>query len=71
MITQHDIANLEAINKAIANRRSWIADIREMLPYADHGAYGQDKQRIRWYEDEIRQLEFHRKQLEERNGGKL
>ena len=34
-------------------RLSWIEKLRKLLPYADHGAYGQDLDRIRIYQNEI------------------
>lgn len=40
----------------IGAMRSQLESLHEGLPYADHGAYGQDLQRIRELEREIRQL---------------
>lgn len=34
-------------------RLSWIEQLNRLLPYADHGAYGQDLDRISTYRNEI------------------
>ncbi len=41
------------ILEAVAARLSWIDNLRKGLPYADHGAYGQDLETIRGYYEEI------------------
>lgn len=56
MIFPEETKTKQAIKDAIESRQRRIASIKEALPYADHGAYGQDKQRIRDYEEEITQL---------------
>jgi hypothetical protein len=51
------------IERAIASTRAAITALQEGLPYADHGAYGQDRERIRKLRHELRRL----KQEEEDN----
>lgn len=53
MIFPAETQNKETVQKAIENRKAWIADLEEGLPYADHGTYGQDLDRIREYQEEI------------------
>ena len=53
MIFPAETQNKETVQTAIENRKAWIADFKRMLPYADHGAYGQDLERIRQHEEEI------------------
>ena len=53
MIFPAETQNKETVQKAIENRKAWVADLKRMLPYADHGAYGQDLDRIRQHEEEI------------------
>lgn len=50
--------NIQYLKEAIQSRRTWIDNIRDKMPYADHGAYGQDRDRINQYESEIRVLNF-------------
>jgi hypothetical protein len=57
MIYIYETLNKETIVKAIEARKAWVADLKRMLPYADHGAYGQDLDRIADYERDIVQLE--------------
>lgn len=40
-------------------RLHWIKQLRDLLPYADHGAYGQDVDRINAYSNEIAVLRKH------------
>ena len=52
------IPNLENLTTSeildeIAARLSWIESLRKGLPYADHGAYGQDLNTISGYYEEI------------------
>ena len=63
------IPNLETMTndellKEIANREYWIETLRRGLPYADHGAYSQDLNAIRSYNEEIaiinRKLQSHK-----------
>lgn len=56
MIRIEETLNKETIAEAIEWRKAWIADLKRMLPYADHGAYGQDLERIRDHERDIVQL---------------
>ena len=56
MIYIYETLNKETIVEAIEARKAWVADLKRMLPYADHGAYGQDLDRIADYEREIVQL---------------
>ena len=56
MIYPQETESKETIEKAIESRVARISDIKQMLPYADHGAYGQDLNRIADYEREIAQL---------------
>ena len=56
MIFLHETQTKETIEKAIESRLAWISDLKRMLPYADHGAYGQDLARIADYEHDIVQL---------------
>jgi hypothetical protein len=56
MIHLNETQSKETIKKAIESRVDSINYLQRMLPYADHGAYGQDLQRIADYEDEIAQL---------------
>jgi hypothetical protein len=56
MIYREETQSKETIEKAIEVRKARIADLKQMLPYADHGAYGQDLNRIADYEREIAQL---------------
>jgi hypothetical protein len=44
------------IERAIASTRAAIKSLQEGLPYADHGAYGQDRQRIRKLRQELASL---------------
>ena len=53
MIFPAETQNKETVQTAIENRKAWIADLKRMLPYADHGAYGQDLDRIRQHQEEI------------------
>lgn len=46
----------EDILKRIQTLETYIHDLTEGLPYADHGAYGQDRERIRIAENEKRKL---------------
>lgn len=48
-----------------ANITRWIKSLRQGLPYADHGAYGQDKARIYELEQELAQVN---KQIEALKG---
>jgi hypothetical protein len=57
MIHLNETQSKETIVKAIDARKAWVADLKRMLPYADHGAYGQDLARIADYERDIVQLE--------------
>ena len=57
MIFPAETQNKETVQKAIENRKAWVADLKRMLPYADYGAYGQDLERIRQNEEEIIILE--------------
>jgi hypothetical protein len=41
------------IERAIASTRAAIKSLQEGLPYADHGAYGQDRERIRKLRQEL------------------
>jgi len=41
------------MERAIASTRAAIKSLQEGLPYADHGAYGQDRQRIRKLRQEL------------------
>ena len=56
MIYLNETQSKETIVKAIDARKAWISDLKRMLPYADHGAYGQDLARIADYEHDIVQL---------------
>lgn len=56
MIYIYETLNKETIVEAIEARKAWVADLKRMLPYADHGAYGQDLDRIADYERDIVQL---------------
>jgi hypothetical protein len=56
MIYKEETQSKETIIKAIEKRKAWVADLKRMLPYADHGAYGQDLDRIADYEREIEKL---------------
>jgi hypothetical protein len=56
MIYIYETLNKEEIVNAIEARKAWITDLKRMLPYADHGAYGQDLARIADYERDIVQL---------------
>lgn len=38
--------NITELNNKRAQLLNSIADLKKWLPYADHGAYGQDKRRI-------------------------
>jgi len=44
------------IERAIASARAAIRSLQEGLPYADHGAYGQDRERIRRLRHELGML---------------
>lgn len=57
MIFPAELQNKETLQSAIESRKSWIANLEERLPYADHGAYGQDLERIREYKAEIISLQ--------------
>lgn len=46
----------QTIAEQIAAKQAAVRSLEEGLPYADHGAYGQDKQRIAKLLAEIRQL---------------
>lgn len=43
--------------KRISGLRSGIQELQQLLPYADHRAYGQDQARIARMQNEIRNLE--------------
>ena len=44
------------IQRAITSARAAIKSLQEGLPYADHGAYGQDRERIRKLRQELSSL---------------
>jgi len=46
----------QTIEQQIARKQAEIRSLEEGLPYADHGAYGQDKARISRMHEEIRKL---------------
>jgi hypothetical protein len=58
MINIYETLNKEEIVNAIEARKAWVADLKRMLPYADHGAYGQDLARIADYQQEITKLQL-------------
>jgi len=58
MIYIYETLNKEEIVNAIEARKAWVADLKRMLPYADHGAYGQDLARIADYQQEITKLQL-------------
>ncbi len=58
MIFARETLNKEEIVNAIEARKAWVADLKRMLPYADHGAYGQDLARIADYQHEITKLQL-------------
>jgi hypothetical protein len=58
MINIYETLNKEEIVNAIEARKAWVADLKRMLPYADHGAYGQDLTRIADYQQEITKLQL-------------
>jgi len=47
------------MNKGIDKLNAQITSLRQGLQYADHGAYGQDVERIQRLEREVRILEFN------------
>ena len=55
------------IERAIASTRAAITALQEGLPYADHGAYGRDRERIRKLRHELRHELRRLKQEEEDN----
>jgi len=57
MITHSETTDVISTGKAKRWRKQAVVNLREGLPYADHGAYGQDLQRIRDLEDEIKALD--------------
>ena len=62
-IFTREVESVDTIKQAIASRLAYIKDLEAGLPYADHGAYGQDKDRIREYHNDIRQLNIHLERL--------
>lgn len=63
MISRDEVQDLDSITKAIRWREHAVKNLKDGLKYADHGAWGQDKQRIRDLEDEIRKLIDIKKEL--------
>lgn len=52
------------IKARIASCRDQIEHLQELLPYADHGAYGQDKARIAHLRNEIAELSLQLNTIE-------
>jgi len=46
----------EEITNELTQKRRQIVSMKENLKYADHGAYGQDEERISVLEREVEQL---------------
>ncbi len=51
-----DTYSVVELTEAIDARKDWISIIQQWLPYADHGAYGQDMESINRYREEINQI---------------
>lgn len=56
MISRDEVQDLDSIAKAIRWREHAVKNLKDGLKYADHGAWGQDRQRIRNLENEMRKL---------------
>ena len=60
-----ETVDLEAVEEAIRVRVLWRDNLLKYLPYADGGAYTQDKDRIADFERDIVQLQKIKEKMEE------
>lgn len=63
MISRDETQDLASIADAKKWRKRAIENLEDGLKYADHGAYGQDKERIRNLRSEMQELTKIEKEL--------
>ena len=56
MVEENEEVSIEELQQEISKRQTWIASIESRLPYADGGAYSQDKDQINRYSQEMRTI---------------